>query len=147
MIPTDFSYFIPSIHSQPVKFLGGRIIDGSLSDTKSISGLEKKLLSGLKVIDRCHFKGTQTLWIQHLLVCRIQWPLIIYKTSISAASNLEKKISTYIRKWLGLHSSTTNISIYSFCSSYPLPVKKNSLLHSSHQHQVGIFYLEIHKIS
>ena len=91
---------------------------------ESISGLEKKLLSSFKITDRCHFKGTQTLWIQHLLICRIQWPLIIDEISISAGSNLEKKISTYIRKWLGLHSSTRNISIYSFCSSYPLPVKK-----------------------
>ena len=49
---------------------------------------------------------------------------MIYKISISAASNLEKKISTYIRKWLGLHSSTTNISLYSSCSPSPLPVKK-----------------------
>ena len=108
--PKDFSNFIPSIHSQPVKFLG-RIIDGSLSDRKSISELEKKLLSGLKIIDRSLFKGAQKLWIlQHFLVPRIQWPLMIYKISMSAASNLEKKILTYIRKWLGLHSSSTNIA-------------------------------------
>ena len=72
--PTDFSNFIPSIHSQPVKFLG-HIIDGSLSDRKSVSELEKKLFSGLKIIDRSPFKGGQKLWIlQHLLVSRIQWP-------------------------------------------------------------------------
>ena len=32
-VPTDFSDYIPSIHSAPVKFLG-RIIDGSISDRK-----------------------------------------------------------------------------------------------------------------
>ena len=101
-----------------------RIIDGSLSDRKSISELEKKLLSGLKLIERSLFKGVQKiLTLQHLLVPRIQGPLIIYEISISAATNLEKKTSTYIRKWLGLHSSTTNISLYS-CSPCPLPVKK-----------------------
>ena len=49
---------------------------------------------------------------------------MIYKISISAASNLEKKIWTYIFKQLGLHSSTTNISLYYSCSPCPLPVKK-----------------------
>ena len=89
--PTDLSNFIPSSHSQPVKLLGC-IIDGSLSDRKSISELEKKLLSGFKTIDRFLFKGAQKLWIlEHILVPRIQWPLMIYKISISAASNLERK--------------------------------------------------------
>ena len=40
-VPTDFSDYIPSIHSAPVKFLG-RIIDGSISDRKSIDELEQK---------------------------------------------------------------------------------------------------------
>ena len=48
LTPTDFSDFIPSINSQPVKFLG-HIIDGSLSDTKSISELEKSCLQFLKL--------------------------------------------------------------------------------------------------
>ena len=59
---TDFSNFIPSIHSQPVK-LFGCIIDGFLSHRKSISEFEKNLLSGLKIIDMSHFKGAQKLWI------------------------------------------------------------------------------------
>ena len=79
--------------------LCGRIIDGSQSDRKSISELEEKLLSGLKIIDRSLFKGAQKLLkLQHLLVPRIQWPLMICEISISAASNLEKKISTYNHK-------------------------------------------------
>ena len=49
--PTDFSSCIPSIHSMPVKFLG-RIIDGSISDRKSVDELEKKLSDGLKLIDK-----------------------------------------------------------------------------------------------
>ena len=61
-IHTDFSNFAPSIDSQPAKFLG-HIIHGSLNNKKSISGLEKKLLSGLKIIDRSLFKGAQQLWI------------------------------------------------------------------------------------
>ena len=50
--------FIPTIHSRPVKFLG-RIIDGSLTDRKSIDELQTKLLQGLSIIDKSFFTGVQ----------------------------------------------------------------------------------------
>ena len=69
---TDFSSFILSIHSMPIRFLG-RVIDGSISDRKSIDELEQKLLDSLNIIDKSCFKGPQKLWImQHLLIPRIQ---------------------------------------------------------------------------
>ena len=58
--PSDFSSLTPSIHTQPVKFLG-RIADSSLTDRKSIKELEAKLLSSLKNIDGSYFSGTQKL--------------------------------------------------------------------------------------
>ena len=124
--PTDFSLFIPSIHSMPVRFLG-RIIDGSITDRKSVDELAaEKLSDGLKIIDKSPFKGTQKLWIlQHLLIPRIQWPLLIYEVPMSVAMRLEQKVSTYIRKWLHLHQSTTNLCFYSSTSPCPLPI--NSL--------------------
>ena len=100
--PTDFSSYIPSIHSMPVKFLC-HIIDGSISDRKSVDELDKKLSDGLKIIDKSYFKGPQKMWIlQHLLIPRIQWPLLVYKVSISIATCLEQKVSRFIRKWLHL---------------------------------------------
>ena len=121
--PTDFSSFIPSIHSMPVRFLG-RTIDGSISDRKAIDELDKKLSEGLSIIDKSSFKGSQKLWIlQHLLIPRIQWPLLIYEVSMSHASRLEQNVSVFIRKWLGLHHSTTSVCFYSSSSPCPLPVK------------------------
>ena len=74
---------IPSIHSRPIKFLG-RIIDGSISDRNSSAELTDKLLAGLSVIDKSHFTGTQKLQIlQHLLIPRIKWPLLIYTNFFS----------------------------------------------------------------
>ena len=65
---SDFTSFIPSIHSRPVKFLG-QIIDGSISNRTSLDQLEKKLLDGLNIIDTSHFTGSQKLWfLQHLLI-------------------------------------------------------------------------------
>ena len=47
----------------------GRIIDGSITDRKSVDELAEKLSGGLKIIDKSPFKGTQKLWIlQHLLI-------------------------------------------------------------------------------
>ena len=95
--PQDSSS-IPSIHSRPIKFLGC-IIDGSISDRNSFAELTDKLLAGQSVIDKSHFTGTQKLWIlQHLLIPRIQWPLLIYQIPISLAFKLEQKVSVFIRK-------------------------------------------------
>ena len=117
---------IPSIHSRPVKFLGC-IIDGSLSDRNSSAELADKLLAGLKTIDRSHFSGTQKLGIlQHLLIARIQWPLLIYEVPISLAFKSEQKVSVFIRKWLHLHHSTSSLCFYSSASLCPLPIKSLS---------------------
>ena len=122
----EVSSSIPSIHSRPIKFLG-RIIDGSISDRNSSAELTDKLLAGLSVIDKSHFTGTQKLWIlQHLLIPRIQWPLLIYEIPISLAFKLEQKVSILIHKWLHLHHSTSSLCFYSSVSPCPLPIKSLS---------------------
>ena len=129
---SDFTNYIPLIHAVPVKFLG------SLTDENSIDELQQKLVLGLNIINKSSFKGTQKLWIlQHLLIPRIQWSLIIYEILISHASFLEKKISKFIRKCLNIHSSTTDISLFmlslhSSISPCPLPIKNlTSIVKSS----------------
>ena len=80
---------IPSIHSGPAEVLGS-IIDGSLSDRSPSVELAVKLLSGSRIIDKSHFTATQKLWIfQHLLILRIQQPLLTYELPISLAFKLE----------------------------------------------------------
>ena len=59
---SDFTNYIPSIHSVPVKFLG-RIINSSLTDRNSIDELQQKLVLGLIIINKSSFKDTQKLWI------------------------------------------------------------------------------------
>ena len=68
---------IPSIHSKPVKF-SGQIIDGSLSDRNFSVELADKLLAVLRTINKSHFTSFQKLLVlQHLLIPRIQWSLLI----------------------------------------------------------------------
>ena len=117
---------IPSIYSRPIKFLG-RIINASVLDRNSSAELTDKLLVELGVIDESHFTGTQKLWIlQHPLLLRIQWPLLIYEIPISLAFKLEQKVSIFIRKWLHLHHSTSSLCFYSSISPCPLPIKSLS---------------------
>jgi len=123
---------IPSIHDMPVKFLG-RIIDGSLSDRKALDELEEKLLSGLDIISKSKFKATQKLWIlHHLLIPRMQWPLLIYEIPMTFARSLERKISVCMRKWLKLHHTTSDLCFYSSTSPFHLPMKSlTSILKSA----------------
>ncbi|MGY8822251.1 MAG: reverse transcriptase domain-containing protein, partial [Pseudomonadales bacterium] len=112
---------IPSIQSNPIKFLG-RIIDGSLSDTQRFEELEKKLMDGLTSIDKSFHSGVNKSWIlQYLLIPKIQWPLMVYEFPITKVETFENIISKYLRKWLGLCKSITNISLYGKCSPCPLP--------------------------
>ena len=79
----------------------------------------------LGIIDKSFFKGTQKLWIlEHVLIPRIQWPLLVYEVPISHATQLEQKISSFIREWLYLHKSTSSLCFYSKASPAPLPINE-----------------------
>ena len=69
----------------------------------------------------------QKFWIlQHLLIPRIKWPLLIYAIPISLAFKLEQKVCAFICKWLHLHHSTSSLCFYSSVSLCPLPIKSLS---------------------
>ena len=55
------------------------------------------------------FRSQKLCILQHLLIPRIHWPLLIYEVSICLASRLEQTVSAFIRKWLHLLKSLTSI--------------------------------------
>jgi len=119
---------IPSIRDNAVKFLG-RVINGSLTDRKNVEELTEKLQTGLKRIHRSKHKGIEKLWIlQHLLVPRIRWPLLIYEIPMSHAIRLEQTTSKFIRLWLRIPRCTSDICFYSSSSPCPLPVSSLTYL-------------------
>ena len=111
---------IPSIADNPVQFLG-RTISDALSDKCKVDSLTLALTKGLGIIGNYGHRTFQKL--QHLLVPRLRWPLLIYEVPIFVVTKLEQKISCCVRKWLRLHNATTNISLYSSSSPCPLPIK------------------------
>ena len=116
---------IPSIHQNPIKFLG-RSINSSLSDTDAIEKFTTQIIDGLKAIDSSAHRGIHKVWfLHHILIPRARWPLLIYEVSLSAVFKLEQKISFYIRKWLKLHNSITNVALFIFLDfSLSTPVEK-----------------------
>ena len=99
---SSFSFkgeIIPSIHANPVRFLG-RTIDFTVSDKHSVEKFVTEVLSGLKLIDKSSHKGIHKVWIlQNMLIPRLRWPLLIYEISISVVNCMEHKISSFLRKW------------------------------------------------
>ena len=128
----DSEFVIPSIHKLPIKFLG-RKVDISLSDRLRVPELKEKLLDGLQRIDDSKQLGINKVWImQNLLLHQIRWLLTIYEIPMTVAESLEKTLSKFIRKWLGLHQSTTSSGFYNKLAPCPLPLKSfTSILKAS----------------
>ena len=126
------SSVIPSIHANPIKFLG-RIVNGSLNDKNATQDIERKLVDGLKMIQNSKLGNKEKVWIlSNLLIPRIRWPLMIYQIPITTGIELENKISFFLRKWLKLPRSITTIALYSKISPCALPlVSLTSILKSA----------------
>ena len=115
------SEVLPSIHTQPVRFLVC-LIYSSLSDSENIKAFISTFKNGLNAINSSEHSGVHKVWIsQHLLLPRAWWPIQIYEVSFSTILKLEQSTSLYICKWLKLHHSVTNICLYSSNSPSPLP--------------------------
>lgn len=66
----------------------------------SIRNIQKKLLVGLQTINDSSFYGMQKAWIlQHLLLSRLRWPLLVYDVCATLAAKSEQKIFFYLCKW------------------------------------------------
>lgn len=114
---------ISSIHSKAIQWLG-RLINRFLSDRRATDELRQKVLDGLSLIDKSLLKGGRKLWINQMLFMPcIRWPISMYEISFKEVQHLEHLFSVKIRKWLGLHQSTTNLCLYSTTSPIRLPVK------------------------
>ena len=116
---------IPSISTNPVRFLG-RYITYKVNDKHQAEEFSQTVSKGLSLIDKSCHRGIEKVWIlQHLLVPRLRWPLLIYEIPITIVIRLEQKISCFVRKWLKLHNSTTNLCLYSSSLFFlPSPLKK-----------------------
>ena len=116
---------IPSLQNQPLKTLG-RFYSANLTDGKSRAELEAKIRNWLQLIDRSCLAGFMKVWIlQYLILPKIQWQLMMYDIPITWINKVEKTMSRYMRKWLGVLRSLSSVALYS--RDVPCPFKIRSL--------------------
>ncbi|KAL4008901.1 hypothetical protein ACER0C_002753 [Sarotherodon galilaeus] len=73
-------------------------------------------------VDKSGLPGRFKAWIyQHSILPRILWPLLVYTVPITTVESLERKISGFLRKWLGLPRSLTSAALYGASNSLQLP--------------------------
>ena len=93
---------IPTVSEEPVKSLG-RWYDDTMKDTKRTKETIDTLNDGLKAIDKRPLAGKHKIWcLQHMLVPKLLWPLLVYEISLTVES-MEAKINRFTRSgWVSL---------------------------------------------
>ncbi len=114
---------IPTVTEKPVKSLG-KVFDSTLRDAASIQSTCTELDRWLKSVDWSGLPGKFKAWLyQHGILSRILWPLLVYEVPISTVETLERKVSSHLRKWLGLPKSLSSIALYGHRNKLQLPLK------------------------
>ncbi|XP_061896833.1 uncharacterized protein LOC133645919 [Entelurus aequoreus] len=116
-------YLIPTVTERPVKSLG-KIFDSSLKDAVALQQTKSDLTSWLTAIDKSGLPGKFKAWMyQHGVLPRILWPLLIYEVPMTTVEVLEKTISQFLRRWLGLPRSLSSIALYGHSTKLQLPLR------------------------
>ncbi len=104
---------IPTILEKPIKSLG-RHYDRSLKDCGQVQQLIREIKRGLETINQSMLPGGKLkLWcLQVGLLPRLIWPLTVADTPLTKVEKMERKISSYVRKWLGASQCLNSISLY-----------------------------------
>ena len=109
--------YIPTIKNKPVKSLG-EWFDHILKETRD------RLESWLNKIDRSGLPGSFKAWIyQHVVLPKILWPLSIYEFTSYNVKQLEKRINSRLRRWLGLPKCLSSVVLYGNSNMVQQPFK------------------------
>ncbi|GAA6088928.1 uncharacterized protein LOC109140547, partial [Tachysurus ichikawai] len=113
---------IPTLSEKTVKSMG-KTFDRSLRDTTSIRNTSEELERWLKMVDKTGLPGKFKAWVyQHGILPRILWPLLLYEFPITTISELERRVSHFLRRWLGLPRSLSSIALYGNTGKLQLPL-------------------------
>ena len=112
---------IPSLKDQPVKSLGKWYFK-SLNDRENIRMFVEQVKDGLKKIEETGLPGKYKVWmLHHGLVPKIRWPMMLYEISMTTIEATGRKVSSMIKKWLGIPRSMSAVGLYSTSSKLQLP--------------------------
>ncbi|KAJ8414647.1 hypothetical protein AAFF_G00038490 [Aldrovandia affinis] len=100
--------------SRSISIIKGELKDVSLKDKEQVQQLRQDIVNGLDNINKTLLPGKLKLWcLQFGLLPRIMWPLTIYEVPITTVEKMERTVTSYVKKWLGVPRCLTNISLYS----------------------------------
>lgn len=106
-------HLISSVTEKPVKSLG-KVFNCSLYDRDSIKATSADLKGWLRTVDKSGLRGRfKALIYQHGILPRILW--------LDLVEGFEQGVSSYLRRWLGLPCSLSNIGLYGNTNKLRLP--------------------------
>ena len=94
--------------------------------SSSVARSFKQLKDGLLSIDKCPLTAKNKLWCVYFgLILRLAWVMQIrvYEVLLSRIEKIERLISQFQKKWLGVPKSLTNVALYSSSTKLKLPKK------------------------
>ena len=110
-----------SITEEPVRSLG-KVFNCRLRDASAIQDTFKELETWLYTVNKSGLPGRFKAWIhQHGILPRILWPLLVYEVATSTAETMERKVSSNLRRWLGLPHSLSSCALYGKRNKLQLP--------------------------
>ena len=103
---------------KPVKSLG----NSSTKDQAAIKRIGGYLDDWLRKIDKSGLPGKFKAWLyQHAVLPRILWPLMLL--AIMTIEGMGRKISGYLRRWLGMPKSLNSAALYGTTNVIQLPFR------------------------
>lgn len=104
-----------------------KIFDSSLKDTTPIQQTRNDIRNWLTAVDNSGHPGKYKTWMyQHGILPRILWPLLVYEVPMTTVEALERMVSQFLGRWLGLPRSLSNITLYSHSTKLQLPISSLS---------------------
>ena len=114
---------IPTLADEPVKSLG-KTFYNVLKDTPAIEATRNNFESWMRKIDRSGLPGRFKAWLYHHSVLpRLLWPLQMYSVPISTVEALERSVSGFLRRWLGLPRNLSSSALYGSTNVIQLPFR------------------------
>ena len=102
----------------------GKRIDRSLRDTIAIQETKDNLEKWLTKVDKSGLQGRFKSWIyRHTILLKILWPLSIYEFTMAHIEQMERKINSCLRGWLGLPECLSSAAIYGNTTALHLPFR------------------------
>ena len=112
---------LKSIKEKPIKYLG-KVYNKTCKDKEQIDEMVRELDKSLKKIDKQILPGRCKAWIlEKMLLPRIMWPISIYDIPMSKIESMQAKITSKLKKWLGLPQSLSTNLLYSKSGMLQLP--------------------------